>query len=177
MVPSIPPVRPRPAFAIACRDMFDYEAEWSRAQFDRPHRFVVSYLWEVPGPRNGFLGQVIGGWQLSGVTAGQSGRPFTIVTGVDSNGDTNTGSDRPDINSSGTFVWDNDHKTFTNNGYYTVPLGSNNLPLTNSLGNGNAPTSGVGRRGALRVPRTFRLAQSRSLFSSTCSALNRSSCR
>ena len=146
-------------------------------QFDRPHRFVVSYLWEVPGPRNGFLGQVIGGWQLSGVTAGQSGRPFTIVTGVDSNGDTNTGSDRPDINPSGTFVWDNDHKTFTNNGYYTVPLGSNNLPLTNSLGNGNAPTSGVGRRGALRVPRTFRLAQSRSLFSSTCSALNRSSCR
>ena len=32
-----------------------------------------------------------------------------------------------------------DHKTFTNNGYYTVPLGSNNLPLQNSLGNGNAP--------------------------------------
>jgi hypothetical protein len=36
-------------------------------------------------------------------------------------------------------VWDSDHKTFTNNGYYTVPLGSNNLPLANSLGNGLAP--------------------------------------
>jgi hypothetical protein len=121
------------------QNMFDYEAEWSRSQFDRPHRLAVSYLWEIPGPTTGLLGQVIGGWQVSGVTSGQSGRPFTIITGVDSSGDTNTGSDRPNINPSGTFVWDNDHKTFTNNGYYTAPLGSNNLPLQNALGNGNAP--------------------------------------
>ena len=119
------------------QSMFDYEAEWSRSQFDRPHRLAVSYIWEIPGPRTG----VLGGWQLSGVTSGQSGQPFTIITGVDSNGDsTDTGlSDRPNINTSGSFVWDNDHKGFTNNGYYTVPLGSNNLPLANSLGNGNAP--------------------------------------
>jgi outer membrane receptor protein involved in Fe transport len=123
------------------QSMFDYEAEWSRSQYDRPHRLAVSYIWEIPGPRTGVLGQIIGGWQLAGVTSGQSGQPFTIITGVDSNGDsTDTGlSDRPNINTSGTFVWDNDHKTFTNNGYYTVPLGSNNLPLANSLGNGNAP--------------------------------------
>ena len=123
------------------QSMFDYEAEWSRSQFDRPHRLAVSYIWEIPGPRTGFLGQIIGGWQLSGVTPGQSGRPFTIITGVDSNGDsTDAGlSDRPNINTSGSFVWDEDHKSFTNNGYYTVPLGSNNLPLQNSLGNGNAP--------------------------------------
>ena len=110
------------------QSMFDYEAEWSRSQFDRPHRLAVSYIWEIPGPRTGVLGQIIGGWQLSGVTSGQSGQPFTIITGVDSNGDaTDAGlSDRPDINTSGSFVWDSDHKTFTNNGYYTVPLGSTN---------------------------------------------------
>ena len=61
--------------------------------------------------------RLLGGWQLSGVTQVQSGRPFTIFTGVDSNGDGNTGSDRPNINPSGSFVWDDDHKTFTNNGY------------------------------------------------------------
>jgi len=121
------------------QDMFDYNAEWSRSNFDRPHRLAVSYLWEIPGPKTGFLGQVIGGWQLSGVTSGQSGQTFTIFTGVDSNGDTNTGSDRPNINSSGTFVWDDRHRGFTNNGYYTVPVGSNGLPLANSLGDGNAP--------------------------------------
>ena len=82
---------------------------------------------------------IIDGWQLSGVTSGQSGAPFTIFTGVDSNGDANTGSDRPNINPSGTFTWDERHRGFTNNGYYTVPLGSNNLPLANSLGDGNAP--------------------------------------
>ena len=124
------------------QDMFNYAAEWSRSAFDRPHRFAVSYIWEVPGPRTGILGQMIGGWQFSGVTSAQSGRPFTIVTGVDSNGDANVGSDRPNINPSGTFVWDAERRNFTNNGYYTVPLGSNGLPLPNSLGNGNAPRNG-----------------------------------
>ena len=121
------------------QSMFDYDAEWSRSQFDRPHRFTTSYLWEIPGPRTGILGQVLGGWQLSGVTQGQSGRPFTIITGVDSNGDTNNGSDRPNINPAGTFVWDEDRKGFVNNGYYVAPVGTNGLPLQNALGNGNAP--------------------------------------
>ena len=39
----------------------------------------------------------------------------------------------------GRFVWDAEQRNFMNNGYYTVALGSNNLPLANSLGNGNAP--------------------------------------
>jgi hypothetical protein len=121
------------------QDYFDIAAEWSRSQFDRPHRFVMHYIWEVPGPKSGVVKHVLGGWQISGVTQVQSGRPFTIVTGVDSNGDGNTGSDRPNIKPAGTFVWDNDNKGFTNNGYYTAPVGTNNLPLANALGNGNAP--------------------------------------
>jgi hypothetical protein len=121
------------------QNMFDYDAEWSVSQYDRPHRFTAAYLWEIPGPRTGVLGQILGGWQVSGVTSGQSGRPFTIVTGVDSNGDANTGSDRPNVDGSGSFTWDEDHRHFTNNGFYVVPLGPNGLPLTNSLsGGGNA---------------------------------------
>lgn len=121
------------------QSMFDYEAEWSRSQFDRPHRFAASYIWEIPGPDSGLLGGIIGGWQLAGVTQAQSGRPFTIVTGVDSSGDGNTGSDRPNINTGGRFAWDDKHIGFTNDGHYVVPLGTNNLPLANSLGNGSAP--------------------------------------
>lgn len=124
------------------QNMFDYGAEWSVSQFDRPHRLSTSYLVEIPGPRTGILGQVLGGWQLSGVTQGQSGRPFTILTGVDSSGDANTGSDRPNIDPSGTFTRSDRGRSFTNNGYYVVPLGTNNLPLVNSLGNGNAPRNG-----------------------------------
>ena len=121
------------------QDMFDYEAEWSVSQFDVPNRFVASYLWEVPGPKSGALRQILGGWQLSGITAFQSGRPFTIFTGVDTSGDGNTGSDRPNMSGSCGVTWDKDHKNFTNNGCYVTPLGTNNLPLANSLGNGSAP--------------------------------------
>jgi hypothetical protein len=120
------------------QDYFAYDAEWSVGVFDRPHRLSLNYTYELPGPKEGVLKQILGGWQVSGVTQFQSGRPFTIFTGVDSNGDGNTGSDRPNINPNGSFTWDADHKHFTNNGFYTVPLGTNNLPLANSLGNGNA---------------------------------------
>jgi hypothetical protein len=117
------------------QSMFNYDAEWSLSQFDVPNRFVVSYLWEVPGPKSGVLRHILGGWQFSGITAFQSGRPFTIGTGVDSNGDGTTGSDRPNLGS-GTIEWDNEHRGFTNNGYAVAPLGNNNLPMANSIGDG-----------------------------------------
>jgi hypothetical protein len=120
------------------QSMFDYAAEWSLSQFDVPNRFVVNYLYEIPGPKSGAWKQVLGGWQFSGITAFQSGRPFTIGTGVDSNGDGTTGSDRPNQNGSCGVSWDGDHRNFTNNGCYSAPLGTNNLPLANALGNGSA---------------------------------------
>ncbi len=119
------------------QSMFDYDAEWAVSQYDRPHRFVVTYLVELPGPKSGFLRQVLGGWQLSGITQYQSGRPFTILTGVDSNGDGNTGSDRPNL-VGGSLTWDKEHKTFTNSGYVATPLGTNNLPLANTMPNGGS---------------------------------------
>jgi hypothetical protein len=121
------------------QNCLDYSVEWSVSQFDRPHRFVINYQYEIPGPKSGPLKQILGGWQFSGITSTQSGRPFTIGTGVDSNGDGTAGSDRPNINSSGTFVWDSQHRTFTNNGYYVTPLGTNNLPLAYAQGDGNSP--------------------------------------
>ena len=51
--------------------------EYSLSAFDRPHRLAVNYIYEVPGPKRGILKQLLGGWQLSGVTQGQSGQPFT----------------------------------------------------------------------------------------------------
>ncbi len=121
------------------QSMFDYEAEWSVSQFDVPNRFQINYLYEIPGPKSGAMKQILGGWQVSGITAFQAGRPFTIGTGVDSNGDGTTGSDRPNINGACGVTWDKDHKNFTNNGCYSTPLGTNNLPLANALGNGSAP--------------------------------------
>jgi hypothetical protein len=119
--------------------------EYSLSAFDRTHRLAVNYIYEVPGPKHGILKQILGGWQLSGVTQGQSGQPFTILTGVDSNGN-GGGGDRPNIDASGTFTSTDGNRTFKNNGFYVTPTGTNGLPLLYALGNGNEP------RNALRAP-------------------------
>ncbi|MBX5477856.1 MAG: TonB-dependent receptor [Pyrinomonas methylaliphatogenes] len=67
------------------------------SDYHRAHRLTISYIWEIPGPTRGFLGQVLGGWQITGITVFQSGAPFTIVNGLDRNGDGITTSDRPDV--------------------------------------------------------------------------------
>lgn len=65
---------------------------------DTRHIFAVSYLWELPGTdRGGWLGrQVLSGWQLNGITRLQSGSPFTVVSGRDTNLDGNN-NDRADL--------------------------------------------------------------------------------
>jgi len=58
--------------------------------FDVRHRFVLSYVWELPFGRDrrwldGGLGEaVFGNWQFSGIVALATGRPFTVFlnTGV-----------------------------------------------------------------------------------------------
>jgi hypothetical protein len=108
---------------------------------------VVNYLYEIPWFKSDWaqkpgIKQVFSGWQFSGVTSYQSGQPFTIVTGVDTNGN-GAGGDRPNLNPGGAFAEDpltGNLRTFTTSkvdGRFLVPLGSNGLPLLFSLGNGN----------------------------------------
>ncbi len=67
------------------------------SDYHRQHRFVFSYVWNLPGPREGFLSHVLGGWQIAGITSFQDGAPFTLINGLDRNGDGLAGSDRPDV--------------------------------------------------------------------------------
>ncbi|MGH9906434.1 MAG: hypothetical protein ACRD8U_12735, partial [Pyrinomonadaceae bacterium] len=71
--------------------------DYAPSDYHRKHRFTLNYVWDLPGPSTGFLGQVLGGWQVGGITVFQSGAPFTIANGVDRNGDGQTGPDRPDL--------------------------------------------------------------------------------
>ena len=52
----------------------------------RRHRFVASWVYEIPGPTGGILGNVIGGWQVTGIYQQQSGEPLTITSGRDNAG-------------------------------------------------------------------------------------------
>ncbi|MDZ4802499.1 MAG: TonB-dependent receptor [Bryobacteraceae bacterium] len=61
--------------------------------FDVTHRIAGSVLWEIPFLRRN---PVIGGWQLGGIMSVQSGFPFTVITGEDSNLD-GVFTDRPNL--------------------------------------------------------------------------------
>ncbi|MGH9660654.1 MAG: TonB-dependent receptor domain-containing protein, partial [Bryobacteraceae bacterium] len=85
------------------QDQRNLRAERSRSFQDVRHRFVLSYLYELPfGPGRPFLsdpsplaGLILGGWQINGITFYQSGRAFTISS---PNDHSNSGSSniRPD---------------------------------------------------------------------------------
>ncbi len=123
----------------------NYRSENSRSVFDRPHRAVVYWNYEIPWLKNSAAWnkvgkQVFGGWQVNGIFDTQSGQPFTIRTGVDTNGIGTSAPARPNLNASGIFIQDpvsNDLRTFTSpvngTGRYTTTLNTNtNLPLANS---------------------------------------------
>ncbi|HKY26646.1 MAG TPA: TonB-dependent receptor [Pyrinomonadaceae bacterium] len=129
------------------QDFFNVQAEKGLSAFDRKHRLVANFIYEVPTFSHQFFQQgigrqIFGGWQLSGIITRQSGQPFTMLTGVDTNGN-GGGGDRPNFNPNGTLVLDpvtGDFRTFTSplvGGQFIVPLGTNGLPLVNGLGNGN----------------------------------------
>jgi hypothetical protein len=66
----------------AVGDQNNFLRRYGPDDFNRPHRFVLSYLYQLPGPRNltSAWGQLAGGWALSGVSIVQTGRPLTITT-------------------------------------------------------------------------------------------------
>lgn len=71
--------------------------DYGNSDFDRRHVGVLSLVWDIRGPKQGILSQVLGGWQVSGVSHWQTGFPFTMVNGSDRNGDGQVTVDRPDI--------------------------------------------------------------------------------
>lgn len=56
-------------------DQNDPKQRYGPDTFIREHRFVLSYIYSLPGPKNlnSWLGETLGGWQWSGVTTIQSG--------------------------------------------------------------------------------------------------------
>jgi hypothetical protein len=68
---------------------YDIDADYGPANWDVPHRFVASYLYELPFFKESsqpLLRYAVGGWQISGVTTVQSGTPVNVtVTGDPAN--------------------------------------------------------------------------------------------
>jgi len=76
-------------------DPLRHQFDRGPSEFDHTHRFVASFVWELPGfsGSRGFAHQALGGWQYSGVASAQTGRPFTVLQGAELSG-TQIGNDR-----------------------------------------------------------------------------------
>jgi hypothetical protein len=68
------------------QDSFNTRAERGRSNFDVRHRLSVSYAYDLPFGRgraflanDGWLSQLLGGWQTYGIVTLQTGRPFTVA--------------------------------------------------------------------------------------------------
>jgi len=66
------------------RNSFALWEERGNSGFDIRQRLVINYAWELPFGKGkeyantGFLGKVLEGWQLSGITTFQSGHPYDL---------------------------------------------------------------------------------------------------
>ena len=69
------------------QDSLDWRPERGNADFDLRHRFVTSFLYELPigrgkavgGNMHPVLNGIVGGWQINGIVTLQSGQVFTPI--------------------------------------------------------------------------------------------------
>jgi len=72
----------------APENSYNISLDRGRATLDRTHVFTANYIYELPffNNRSDLVGQVLGGWQFSGIVTLQTGLPFTATTNFDAAG-------------------------------------------------------------------------------------------
>lgn len=90
--------------AAGYQDYYNLRNEWAVSALDVPRRLVVTYLWELPaGPGHAFFksgpaAKILGGWQVEGITAVQTGETLGIGDATNSSDSTNAAGQRPNWN-------------------------------------------------------------------------------
>ena len=61
----------------APQNSYDYKSEYGLAPYDRRHVVTINYVYELPlfKQQKGYLGHILGGWEISGITQFESGLP------------------------------------------------------------------------------------------------------
>jgi hypothetical protein len=63
--------------------------DYSYANYDRPHNFVLNFIYQTPKVADGALGVIANNWQISGVYRWTSGRPYGVGYSIPGIGNTN----------------------------------------------------------------------------------------
>ncbi len=84
----------------AVMNNYDIRADYGPANWDIPHRFVASYIYDVPFFKSSsqpILKHVVAGWQIGGVTTIQSGSTINVTIAADRANIGISGLQRPDL--------------------------------------------------------------------------------
>jgi hypothetical protein len=73
-------------------DTYDLKLDYGSSGYNIPQNLVFNYVYDLPWYKGqqGFVGHVLGGWEVSGITTIQSGQPLTITQNNDPFNLTNT---------------------------------------------------------------------------------------
>jgi hypothetical protein len=71
--------------ATATYNTYNLKQSYGPSTLNTPHMFVASYVYDFPFYRaqRGFIGKVLGGWEISGITTVQSGQSLSITQNSD----------------------------------------------------------------------------------------------
>lgn len=129
-------------------DRFHLGLDYGNVTYDRRHRFLTTYLYELPfgqgkrflGSSNGALNALVGGWEAAGVVLVQSGPFLTPYEASTDPSGTNminvVGLTRPDIVSGTSPYGDRSVSNYLNPAAWAIPQ--------DNIGRfGNAPVGGV----------------------------------
>lgn len=66
-------------------DAYNFAYNYGPASLNTPHVFVANYVYDLPffKDQKGFVGHVLGGWEVSGITTVQSGQSLSITQSND----------------------------------------------------------------------------------------------
>jgi hypothetical protein len=70
-------------------DAENRRVNYSYTDYDRPHNFVVNFVYQTPKVANGALGLIANDWQISGIYRWTSGRPYGITYTIPGIGNNN----------------------------------------------------------------------------------------
>jgi hypothetical protein len=76
--------------ANTAQNPYDRRANYAWSDFDRRHSLLGTYVWEVPVGRGRWMGSdmnrvldyIVGGWQIAGTVRLTSGRPFSVLSSL-----------------------------------------------------------------------------------------------
>ena len=107
---------------------------WILSDDDTPHVLLTGFTWEIPGPDQGAMKYVLGGWNVSGLLRYESGRPMTVTMTNDLGGLLFSTQKRPNLSGEEGVADVSDFDPFTDR-YYNPAGWSDPGPLQF----GNAP--------------------------------------